>query len=179
MRVAGRELLGLADWDTFYVITGGAASGFAALMFAVVAFTTERRVASSSVTLSAFVAPSIVHFSVVLAVAAFARTPGQTASSLAICLAVCAVFGLGYSIRVVLRINRQQDYVPVVTDWVWYVVLPGLAYIGLFVSAVSLPRDALRSLHVTGAAILLLLFAGIHNAWDSATWSAMHPRVRK
>jgi hypothetical protein len=175
----GPESLGLADWDTFYVITGGAASGFAALMFAVVAFTTERQVASSPVTLSAFVTPSVVHFSVVLAVAAFARTPGQTASSLAICLGASAVFGLGYSIRVVARIRRQRDYPPVAADWVWYVVLPVLAYIGLFTSAVSLRRDALRSLQVTGAAVLLLLFAGIHNAWDSATWSAMHPRTRK
>jgi len=65
------------------------------------------------------------------------------------------------------RMRRQTTYSPDLEDWVYFCALPLVGYALLIVCAflaVSHARDAL--LGVAGAA-LLLLFIGIHNAWDS------------
>jgi hypothetical protein len=45
--------------------------------------------------------------------------------------------------------------------------------VALLIAAVSLPRHPESALFVIAAASLLLLFVGIHNAWDSATYIAI------
>ncbi len=66
---------------------------------------------------------------------------------------------------------RKQDvYRPVFEDWLFHVVLPSAAYATLALSSFAAhahPRDALFG---PGAAALLLLFVGIHNAWDSVAY---------
>jgi hypothetical protein len=44
--------------------------------------------------------------------------------------------------------------------------------VALFVAALVLPRDPPLCLFVVGAAALVLLFSGIHNAWDAVTYIA-------
>jgi hypothetical protein len=50
-----------------------------------------------------------------------------------------------------------------------------LAYSVLLASAVALPGHPSPALFVTGAAVLTLLFIGIHNAWDAVTYIAVDP----
>jgi hypothetical protein len=50
--------------------------------------------------------------------------------------------------------------------------LPLVAYVALVAAAVALSRRPAPALDVVAAAALLLLFLGIHNAWDSAVWIA-------
>src|SRR5262249_42630525 len=138
----------------------------------------DKHVVSDTVTLSAFVTPTIIHFSIVLLIAVLFVTPDQTVSSFAICLAVSGACGFVYSARVVARIVRQHDYAPVASDWLWYVLLPLAGYTCLMASAFVLRRNAPLAMHVVGAGVVMLLFVGIHNAWDTATWSEMHPTTR-
>jgi hypothetical protein len=68
---------------------------------------------------------------------------------------------------------RQREYAPVGEDWLWHGCLPMVAYGAIAGSAVMLLTghgDA--ALYVLAAATLLLLFTGIHNAWDAAVWVA-------
>jgi len=61
----------------------------------------------------------------------------------------------------------------VLEDWLWHCVLPVIAYGALLVGGIVLTRRPEASLFVIGAAALLLLFIGIHNAWDAVTYVAL------
>ena len=52
-------------------------------------------------------------------------------------------------------------------------MLPLIAYAALLVAAVFLQRAPAPSLFVIGGIALLLLFVGIHNAWDAVTYIAL------
>jgi len=58
----------------------------------------------------------------------------------------------------------------VLEDWVWHIVLPFAAYAGLASGSLMLQSHPARALFDVGGASLLLLFIGIHNAWDTTTW---------
>jgi uncharacterized membrane protein len=73
---------------------------------------------------------------------------------------------------VIKRARRQTAYRPVFEDWLWHAVLPLIAYVSLVVAAVLLRSDPQPVLFVVGAMALLLLFVGIHNAWDTVTYIA-------
>ena len=60
------------------------------------------------------------------------------------------------------------QYVPVLEDWIWHVILPAAVYCTLLAMAFFLWRDARESMYGIAAALLLLLFVGIHNSWDVA-----------
>lgn len=75
-------------------------------------------------------------------------------------------------IRVVRQARRQTIYVPDLEDWTWHGVLPLVAYATLLAAAITFPRRPVPSLFVIGAAAILLLFIGIHNAWDAVTYIA-------
>ena len=74
------------------------------------------------------------------------------------------------TIAVLRRTLRQRDYQPVFEDWLWHAALPMLAYAALLHSGVMLARASTDVLYVTGAATLLLVFIGIHNAWDTVMY---------
>src|SRR6266550_2382712 len=54
----------------------------------------------------------------------------------------------------------------------WHCAFPLIAYVTLLVAALALERDPPMCLLWIGATALLLLFIGIHNAWDAVTYIA-------
>jgi hypothetical protein len=74
--------------------------------------------------------------------------------------------------------RRQDDYVPVLEDWIWHCTLPLIAYVALVVAALFLQRAPAPSLFVIAGTALLLLFVGIHNAWDAVVYIALQRRQR-
>jgi len=60
----------------------------------------------------------------------------------------------------------------VLEDWLWHVSFPLVGYVALLVAALLLWRDPAPCLLVIAATALLLLFIGIHNAWDAVTYIA-------
>jgi hypothetical protein len=82
--------------------------------------------------------------------------------------------GLLYVAFVANRIWRiASDYVPVREDWFWNVILPAMVYAVLLTSALLIWRQPSLSLYGVGAASVLLMFVGIHNAWDVAVWNSV------
>jgi hypothetical protein len=93
-----------------------------------------------------------------------------------IILGVAGVFGIAYVLRLTLRARRLSIYEPDFEDWTWFFVLPLIAYVAIAVSAILLPTAAATSLFVIAAATILMIFIGIHNAWDVVTFLAIEQR---
>jgi hypothetical protein len=161
----------LHEWEGFYVIVGSSAAALTGLMFVVVALGAERRKITAEA-LDSFATPTVVHFCATLLIAGFITMPGQSATSLAVCLLAASSAGLVYAALVAIRARRQTSYDPVLEDWLFHVILPLLAYLGLFVTGIAMRRGFEGALYGVAASALLLLFIGIHNAWDAAVWIA-------
>ncbi len=162
----------LAAWESFYVIVGSSAAALTGLQFVVIALGAEMH-AVAAPTARAFATPTILHFCAVLLVSAIISAPWQTLFNPALALGACGVLGIAYAITVIRHTRRQTAYVPVLEDWIWHVVLPIVAYVALLGGAVALSTAAARALFVIGAAAVLLLFIGIHNAWDAVIYIAI------
>jgi hypothetical protein len=165
----------LAGWADFYLITGTAAAALTGLQFVVqtlIASDARRAVAGGDPegSIAAFGSPTVVHFTLALLVSAVLCVPWPDYGSLRATLGVSGAGALGYSALVLRRARRQRGYVPVAEDWVWHLILPGVAYAALLLAAVLLGRGAVGPLFVVGAATLLLLCVGIHNSWDTVTY---------
>ena len=161
-----------AAWESFYVIVGSSAAALTGLQFVVTVLGAEMRGPRSAHVTSAFSTPTIVHFCAVLLNAAILSAPWRRLPSAALAICVFAALGVFYTFLVLGHARKQSDYVPVLEDWIWHTILPLVAYLALLVSAVFLPGDPGPSLFVVGGASLLLLFVGIHNAWDAVVYIA-------
>ena len=162
----------LSAWETFYVIVGSSAAALTGLQFVVIVLAADVGALGGAPTTAAFATPTIVHFCAVLLVSAILSAPWPSLSSAALVLGVCGLIGFLYGLRVILQARRQTHYVPVFEDWLFHAVLPILAYTALGASALALPRHAETALFGIATVSVLLLFVGIHNAWDAATWMA-------
>lgn len=162
----------LAGWDSFYVIVGSSAGALTGLMFVVVTLMAELETRSSRSTFSAFATPTIVHFCIALLVSAAMSAPWPTLGAVGVFLDICGAAGVVYCIVVMRRTMAQTQYTPVFEDWLWHVILPHAAYIATIVAGVELSRAPRPSLFALAASTLLLVFIGIHNAWDTVTFLA-------
>lgn len=163
----------LDGWDTFYVIIGSSAAALTGLMFVVVSLTAEMRANQDSIAFAAFASPTIVHFCAVLLIAAILTSPNHTWTTLAVSLGLVGLIGLVYLAVVVLRMRRQSTYEPVGEDWLWHVAFPLVAYLVIAVTAFGLWNRAGWPLYLVAASALMLLYSGIHNAWDTAAYMAI------
>ena len=163
----------LARWESFYVITGSAAAALTGLQFVVIVLGAQMNRGSAEAN-RAFGTPTIVHFCAVLLLAAFMSAPWPALLGVAYVLGLCGLVGLVYAAVIFWVARRQRTYTPVLEDWVWYFTLPPLAYAILLGAAIFVQSNPSASLFVVGGMMLLLLFVGIHNAWDSVTYIALH-----
>ena len=85
-------------------------------------------------------------------------------------LGLVGVGGIAYAVVVARRLKIQTLYKPVFEDWLFHVLLPLAAYAMLAVSTIIVYWRTRPPLFFVGAATLVFLFVGIHNAWDAITW---------
>lgn len=163
----------LAAWESFYVIIGSSAAALIGLQFVVIALLAETRRQSTTREIDAFATPTIIHFGAALLVSSILSAPWPSLSGTGLALGICGCIGLGYVGVVIRRTRRQTNYQLVLEDWVWHVALPLVAYAALVAAALALGRHVLVSLFIVGGTALLLLYIGIHNAWDTVTYIAL------
>ena len=166
-------MLELAKWGNFYVIVGSAAGALIGLQFVVLTLIADRPITGSAEAGAAFGSPTVVHFGVVLFLSALLHAPWQTIIIAAVLWGVLGFGGVVYELIVIRRMRKQSAYEPVFEDWVFHIVLPlaGYAILGLSsFAALSRTREALFAV---GGAALLLLFIGIHNAWDGVSYHVL------
>jgi hypothetical protein len=167
----------LGEWDSFYVIVAPAAAGLIGLQFVVMTLIAERpskRVADAG---AAFATPTIVHFSSVLLLGALMRAPWPTVAAPSILCGLTGLTGMVYQFIVVRRMCGQTAYEPEFEDWLCHFVLPLVAYMLLAFSAFEASSHLRYALFGFGAASLILLFTGIHNAWDAVAYNVFVMRT--
>lgn len=161
----------LKAWESFYVIVGSSAGALTGLQFVVLTLVTEAgMLRGGGETLAVFGSPNIVHFCSALLISALVSAPWPGHGGVAVAIVLVGALGLLYSLDVMRRATRQRDYQPVLEDWIWHATLPILAYAGLVGAGIALARFTTGALFVVGGASLLLVFIGIHNAWDTVAY---------
>jgi hypothetical protein len=160
----------LIAWENFYVIIGSGAAALTGLQFVVITLIAGRETHRSGEAIAAFGSPTIVHFGSALLVAAILSAPWPVLTPAAVLLGLCGLGGVVYAALVTRRARRQQAYQPVREDWLWHVILPLIAYIVLVGAAILLIENETAAFFGIGAVTVLLLFIGIHNAWDNVTY---------
>ena len=163
----------LNGWDNFYVITGSAAGALIGLQFVVLTLIANRQPLRAADAGAAFATPTVVHFGVVLFLSAIAGVPWQGMGILSAIWALLGLCGIAYTAIVVRHMKVQTAYRPVFEDWVFHVVFPLAAYSMLIGSAYWGHWEAKPAPFMVAAATLLLLFIGIHNAWDAVTYHVL------
>ena len=179
------EALPVNGWENFYVIVGSSAAALTGLTFIVITIAADAAGLANTPRarlsgLRAFITPTTVHFASVLWMSALLSVPGQTVFSLALCLGISGLAGIVYCTRVILwMFEMLSEYKPFIADWIWSAVLPLSAYACLLAVALLLPGHPVASLYAVAGITLLLLFIGIHNAWDVVAWVTTERHAHK
>ncbi len=157
-------------WESFYVIVGSSAGALTGLQFVVLTLVADLEIQESSQdTVAAFGTPTVMHFCSALLISAILSAPWTSMVPLEFVLAAVGLAGVIYTLVVLMRARRQETYAPVLEDWIWHTILPGLAYATLLPASQWL-RSNPAALFPIGGAALLLVFVGIHNAYDSVIY---------
>jgi hypothetical protein len=158
------------EWESFYVIIGAAAGALIGVQFVVMTLIAENPPPRVHEAGPAFATPTIVHFSAVLLLSGLVRIPWEGITAVAALWGLAGLSGVVYSLVVARRMRKQTSYRPDLDDWVYFCLLPLVGYALLGVCAFVAVSHAHEALLGVAAAALLLLFVGIHNAWDAIAY---------
>ena len=164
----------LNEWESFYVLVGGAAGALIGLQFVVMTLIADRPPLRAAEANSAFGTPTIVHFSAALLLSALLRAPWHAITPAAALWGLTGFSGVAYALIVARRMRKQRAYRPDLEDWLFHVLLPLAAYAMLSTSAFAASSHTREALFCVGASALFLLFIGIRNAWDSVAYLVLH-----
>lgn len=167
----------ISAWENFYVIVGSSAGALTGLTFVSITLIGAQERRGSSGAMPAYTTPTVVHFGVVLVLAALLSAPWPSFAPLGVVLVVGGLLMLSYAAIVVRRLLRQDRamYAPVFEDWLCYGIVPLVAYGGLIVAALALAAAPVPALFGIAGVLLLLLADGLHNAWDIASFLVTAP----
>lgn len=174
-------MLPTAAWHDFYVITGSASGALIGLEFVVITLIADMPVtAGGAQSYRTFGTPTIMHLSAVLLFSAVFAAPWRSVGALTWIWGILGLCGLAYVAVTAGRMRVSTAYRPEFEDWAFYALLPFVAY-GLLAGFAAAARwGHLRgALFAVATAILILLFTGIHNAWDSVTYHVFVSRRRQ
>lgn len=161
----------LEGWENFYVIVGSSGGALIGLQFVVVTLVADMPITGATPqAVNAFTTPSVIHFGVVLFLSAIVSAPWEGMKVVVILWGLFGVGGIIYSLIVTRRMRAQTAYEPVFEDWLFHSLLPLAAYAALVVSAGVAHAHERPALFLVAGAALLLLFIGIHNAWDLVSY---------
>lgn len=170
----------LAGWENFYVIVGSSAGALIGLQFVVITLIADMPIRGGQEQAGeAFATPTIVHFGAALLLSAVLNAPWQGVAGPAVLWGLLGLSGLVYEIIVARRTQRQIAYPPEFEDWLFHALLPFAAYATLAGSAYAALAHGHEAMFGVVAAALLLLFIGIHNAWDATTYHVFVNRGRE
>ena len=162
----------LTAWSNFYIIIGSSAAALTGLMFVVVTLVASVRPRSSSDRnegTGTFSSPTVVHFCAAFLVAGILSAPWQSLVLVAALIGLSGFSGILYMVVVTYRAMRLTVYRPLPEDWAWYTILPFVAYVAIAAAGALLLVAPAAPFALAGAT-MLLIFIGIHNAWDIVTY---------
>ena len=161
----------LRDWRDFYVMGGTAAATLVGLMFVFASIGASRFSDKYLGPMRAFITPTVVHFAAILFVCLVSIMPGHSERSLGVVLGLGALLGLAYCARVIALIIRRFAVGLSWEDRLFYALIPLAGYLLLLASAIlELDERTAEANMLTGIAIVVLIAAGLRNAWDMTVW---------
>jgi hypothetical protein len=143
----------LSAWNSFYVMIGSAAAALTGLMFVVITLVSGANRSPSEAGVATFSTPTVLFTSACMSV------PFRSLVPVAILLGLAGTGGIVYVLRIARQTAELESYRPDAEDWCWHVLLPLIAY-------------------APAVAVILLIFVGIHNAWDVVTYIAVAPEPK-
>jgi hypothetical protein len=161
-----------SGWENFYVIVGSSAGALIGLQFVVLTLISGRPMMKDQAQQAgdAFATPSVVQFGAVLLLSAILNAPWNGIEIVSALWGFVGLSGVVYTLIVSRRQRVQKFYRPVFEDWLFHAILPVGAYAMLAVSAWVVRSNERLGMFLVGGSALLLLFIGIHNAWDAVTY---------
>lgn len=153
----------LKDGHDFYLVIGTASATLIGAMFIVVSIgsgylTEERAIAARS-----FLTPTTIHLPTVLFGCALIVVPSLEWRSFRLLYGLGGAAGLAYSAMIALRVRRHNVDIG---DRIWYAALPFIGYAVMAGAAGMAFRQAGAALDLLAAALVIILLAGMRNAWD-------------
>jgi len=166
------------DWHDFYGLVGTAAATLVGLMFVAASVGANIFSAGQQQPMKAYLTPTVAHFSGLLFICILFLIPTQTWLSLSMTVGGLGVTGVAYSLRQWIRVFFTLRSRINLADRIFYVFVPGLGYLLVVVSAITLFAHRSLSAELTAAALIVLLLAGIRNAWDMTVWIITRSQTR-
>ena len=158
-------------WENFYIIVGSSAGALIGLQFVVMTLIADMPASRVDAQASgAFATPSVVHFGLVLLLSVIVMAPWRGITIVSILWGIVGLCGFVYT-GIVIKRMRKTFYKPVFEDWLFHALLPFLSYLILAASAYFAQFDGQTILFLVGVSVIILLFTGIHNAWDAVTYN--------
>lgn len=170
----------LTAWSNFYVITGSSAAALTGLMFVVTTLAASTRAEEMDQGFAVYSTPTVIHFCAALLVSVILTAPWRSLVPAAVLLGIAGLYGIVYVVRILIRMMSRArlslTYQAGLEDWLWFVVLPFAAYAAVAAGAALLQTVRVEALFALAAAAVLLIFIGIHNAWDIVTFLVIEYR---
>ena len=156
---------------------GSSAAALTGLMFVVITLVTDaiRNRPRPEDGLSTFSTPTVYHFCAALLVSGILLAPWHSLWVPGTAIALLGAVGTVYIGRIALRTWGLTSYRAELDDWIWYSVLPCIAYLAILGSGLLLAHAPRIVFFGLAAATFLLVFIGIRNAWDVVTYLAIRP----
>ena len=167
----------LAPWRGFYSLIGSASATLVGLLFVAASVGSGVYTRDTHHALRAFLSPTVVHFSAVLAACLIALAPIRSTVVGGGLVAAAGLFGLAYALIVVRSLSRHGLMTKIdQEDRVYYALLPPIGYCILVASGAALAFRPALGCVLLPAALCALLLVGIRNAWDMTLWTVMRHR---
>ena len=158
------------DWHDFYVLVATASATLVGLMFVAMSIGTQVFTEQHNAALETFLTPTVVHFAAVLFSGLVIVIPVESWTSLGVVLAAGGLAGTLYCGRLLVRIFVRHRFNVERVDRLFYLLVPFVGYLLVLAAGVLLFMASHVGAEVMAIAILVLLVAGLRNAWDMMVW---------
>jgi hypothetical protein len=165
------------DWESFYIIVGPTAGALIGIMFVVATLTAGMDATRRKRGAQIYISPIVFHFAVIVIVSAITAVPDIPPVATGVMLALCAGAGLLYAATTAIRVFtvRIDTTGPIDrSDKFFYGILPPLVYAAFAAAVATIWVAPPHAPYAIGAVMVALLFLGVRNAWDLATF-LVHP----
>jgi hypothetical protein len=161
----------LRAWHDVYALVGTAAATLIGLIFIAGSIAASYMTEQHGAGVQAFFSPTVVHFAAVLIICIVVSAPFYSRAPLAGLLFLIGIVGLGYSLIVWVRMGHASFAASIdLSDRLWYAISPLGCHLFIMAAATVLWWHVL-GLELLAIGTVLLLIAGIRNAWDITAWA--------
>jgi hypothetical protein len=171
---ASSSLAGLLrDWRDFYALVGTASATLVGLLFVAASIGSGRFTDEHRAPLNAFLTPTLAHFSAAMFACMLFCAPLRDWRSVGGLLGAVGLVGFVYAATIVFDLVIRRRFKADLADRLFYALIPMAAYLMLTAGAALLFCASAAGADLFAAALVVLLAAGVRNAWDITMFIAV------